>query len=203
MNTKNIILLAGATLLGSTLSASLINFQSGAGVTALQSDGVSTLSSAGAGAYTFAFGTFNEAALSGAASTWQAAFDDQMASTNNWLLSPPPLANRFLGEVSMNDATANGLAGYIFGYNTSDSSEVIVFKNAAWTFPAFNALDTTADVFSLQDANTQVLGSGGTFSAFSGSFTMISTATVPEPSAFAAIAGVLALGFVALRRRRA
>lgn len=137
------ILCAGA------VNASLLNFQSGAGVTALQSDGVSTLSSAGAGSFTFALGTFDESVLSGSSDTWGTGFVDRMNGTNNWLLSPPPVANRFQGDRLMSDGSADSLQAYIFGYSIADSSQVILFKNSSWTFPAFNALDLTSDIFSL------------------------------------------------------
>jgi hypothetical protein len=180
--------------------ASLINFQSGA-VTALQSDNATSLSNEVEGTFEFALGTFNESVLEGSSSGWEAGLTNQMVGNNVWKTTPPaPLQNKFQGETSMTDGIATSQQAYILGYSTIND-DFIVFKNAAWVFPAFAAVDTNgADVFSLQDANTQVLQSSGSFSSFSGSFTMIA---VPEPSAFAAIVGVLTLGIVVVRRRRA
>jgi hypothetical protein len=186
-------------LLTGSLSASLINFTSGTGFAgALQADGVSTISSAGAGSFSFQLGTFNEASLSGNSDTWAAGFNNEMAASNPWSTSAPA-ANRFQGSVSMDDGSSTNNAAYIFGFNTSDSSQIILFKNAAWVFPAFDETDFSADTFSLADANTQVLQANGTFTAIGGNFQMLSA--VPEPSTYAALAGMFVLCIAMLRRR--
>lgn len=199
MQKLTIPLLSATLVFTASLQASLINFQSGT-VTALQSDGATSLSAEAEGTFEFALGTYNEAVLAGAISGWEAGLTDQMVDTNVWKTTgPAPLQNKFQGEVSMSDGSATTQQAYILGYSTV-TDDFIVFKNAAWVFPTYAAVDTDgATVFSLQDANTQVLLSSGSFSSFGGSFTMIST--VPEPSAFAAIAGFLALGWVMVRRR--
>jgi hypothetical protein len=193
---KILTILAAAATVCSVSQASKINFQSGSVATYLQADGVTNLDSS----YTFALGTFSEAALAGNISTWSASFNDEMVGVNTWKTSgPAPLQNKFQGEVFMDDNSPATSAAYIFGTNGSD--ELIIFRNAAWVFPTFDTLDTTADIFSLADANTQIVTAGGTWTAYASNITMLST--VPEPSTFAALAGLCALGAVMVRRRRA
>lgn len=189
-------LIIGLFLSVSTSFASLVNFQSGSLSSYLQADGVSNLDTS----YSFALGTFNESVLSGSNDTWAAGFTDQMQSTNNWLLSgPPPVQNTFQGDVSMNSSAANGQAAYIFATNAAND-EILIFKNAAWVFPTYDNLDTVSDIFSLQDANTQVVNATGSFVAFDNNLRMLTV--VPEPSTYAMFAGALALGYVMIRRRR-
>lgn len=192
---KHIILFL---LFAYSASASLINFQSGTLSTYLQSNLVDTLSDEPEGTYQFALGTFDETVLSGSISNWFAAFTNQMDGVNVWKTTgPAPLQNRFQNEHIMSDGTATGQAAYILGSKT-DMSEIVIFKNPAWVFPAFNPLDVAADIYSLQDAGTEVVSSGGSFSAFDNNLTMIA---VPEPSSFALLAGVFGLAWVMVRRR--
>lgn len=191
---------ASSIVFTASLSASIIGFTSGTGFAdALQSDGVSTLTSAGAGAFTFQLGTFDEAVLSGTADTWATGFNNEMTGDNVWGTFGPAIG-RFLGDQTMDDASSNGAAAYIFGFN-ADTSQIILFKNAAWVFPAFDSFDLSADLFSLEDANTQILQADGTFASIGSNIQML--AAVPEPSVFALFSGAMALGWVMVRRRRA
>ncbi len=195
---KRIVSIFAALVCGSTLSASLINFQSGSLTSFLQADGATNLD----GTYTFALGTFSEAALAGSSDSWFAAFDDQMVGTNDWLTSgPAPVINTFQGDQLMVDGSETSSAAYIFGYNT-DQSEIIIFRNASWVFPTFDDLDVSADIFSLQDANTEVVTSAGSWVTFNNNLQMITASAVPEPSTYAALSGLLALGYVMVRRRK-
>lgn len=201
MKKISILVAASSMLIAGSLSASLINFTSGIGFTgALQADGVSTLTSAGAGAFTFQLGTFDETSLSGTSDTWAAAFNNEMTGVNFWATSGPG-AGRFQGSNSMDDGSSNGLAAYIFGFNTADASQIILFKNDSWTFPTYDPIDSAADTFSLADANTQIIQADGTFTTIGGNFQML--AAVPEPSTYAALIGLLALGAAMHCRRRA
>jgi hypothetical protein len=195
---KILTILAAAATVSSVSQASLINFQSGSVATYLQADAATNLDAS----YTFALGTFTESALSGVISTWSAGFNDEMTAENGWLTSgPPPVLNTFQGNVAMDDNSSATASAYIFGTNGSD--ELIIFRNAAWVFPTFDNLDTTADIFSLADANTQIVTAGGGWTSYASNITMLSTTAVPEPSTFAALAGLCALSFVMVRRRRA
>lgn len=68
------------------------------------------------------------------------------------------------------------------------------------------AADTALDITSFEAVGTQldiISGQGTNFAGgFSGTGISINLSAVPEPSAFAALAGFLALGCVALRRRK-
>jgi len=65
----------------------------------------------------------------------------------------------------------------------------------------FGASDTAANVIGVAGAGTaiSVADAGG----FGGSGVSISLSVVPEPSTYAALSGLLALGYVMVRRRRA
>lgn len=180
-------------------NASRIDFQSGADVNAFQSDGFTTLSSAGSGAFTFALGTFDESVLADSSDSWSIGFMDQMQDTNDWLVSPP-VADRFLGEVQMTSGAATNQNAYILGYDTLNESQIILFKNENWIFPVFNDLDLESDIFSLQDNGTQMLLADGSFSNFTDTFTMISA--VPEPSIYALFVGSFTLSYSLIRRSR-
>lgn len=82
----------------------------------------------------------------------------------------------------------------------SASAAQIVLIDPSWKAPSFTITSSDTTTFS---ANTTVLGAG-TFSYNSGiEIINIVTTAIPEPSTFAALAGVSVLGLAALRRRRA
>jgi len=194
------LLVTGVVL---SANASLINFQSGTVSTYLQADGVTSLSASPEGNYVFALGTFDESFLSGNSDTWLSGFTDEMEATNVWKTTgAAPLQNKFQGSVSMSDGSATSSNAYIFGYkDDAEKSEIIIFRNAGWQFPAYAPVDLDgSDIISLLDANTQIIDSSGSWTNYSSNITMLFA--VPEPSAFAAIAGLLTLGFVMVRRRR-
>jgi len=102
--------------------------------------------------------------------------------------------------LSNTNITYPGTAGenlyaWVFNSTSPESAdEYAIFGSSSWTVPN----DTgTANLVSSQ-INNVVFGS-----TIAGSPTNYALSPVPEPSTFAAIAGVLALGFTATRRRRA
>jgi hypothetical protein len=80
----------------------------------------------------------------------------------------------------------------------SSSADQIVLTDPSWTVPTFTLTSADIDTFT---ASTTVVGPGS-FS-FNGGNEIINIVAVPEPSTYAALAGVAVLGLAALRRRRA
>jgi len=90
----------------------------------------------------------------------------------------------------------------------NDDLTTATYTGGSWTDIA--SFGTTTVSFFSQESGFDIsavngmdisLGGGG-FETFTANFTSFDTAVVPEPSAYAAIAGVLVLGFTAVRRRR-
>jgi hypothetical protein len=86
---------------------------------------------------------------------------------------------------------------YMWVFNSavaSSATEWGVFSSSTWIMP--NDLGIVSLTSSLID-NVVVGGTSGS------DFTLASVAPIPEPSTYAALAGLLALGYVVVRRRRA
>jgi len=135
------------------------------------------------------------------------------------------IATLFTGPNALNGATSTANSAYsaVFTAGTPNSDSTwssLDLKTANVSFGYFNpTVDQTADFslaqgsYLLSDLYQITPGSGastylGTFGlAADGTLTFATsssffTTTVPEPSTYAAIAGALALGLVAIRRRR-
>jgi hypothetical protein len=78
----------------------------------------------------------------------------------------------------------------------SPSARQIVLTDPSWTVPTFTLTSADIDTFT---PSTTVVGPGSY--SFNGGNEIISV--IPEPSTYAALAGVAVLGLAALRRRRA
>lgn len=86
------------------------------------------------------------------------------------------------------------------GSSYSDSAPQVILTDASWVAPTFVFLSTPIVQFSMT-ANTTALR--GTYSFNGGNQVLnIASSAIPEPSSFAAIAGLGILGFAASRRRR-
>lgn len=152
--------------------------------------------------YTFALGSFTSITpTAGNRATWEANFSVvPVGGTTVW----DEGFTRFSGSATLSSnagAFATTKQAYIWGYNTltiGGSTQWILFTNPSWLFPN-SATDTTS--WSLADSGTVTVL--GTLNA-TGNDPYFSTApasAVPEPSAYAAGLGALALLGVALRRR--
>lgn len=92
---------------------------------------------------------------------------------------------------------------YIWGYNNqaiTTGTEWILFANTNWLFPSASATDPTS--WDINDAGTTAVV--GILNAL-GSTPYIQTvavSAVPEPSTYAALFGLAAIGIVAYRRRQ-
>lgn len=197
---KSFFLLVSSLLVTHLASGALINFQSASGGSGFQADGSSALTTD----YSFQLGTFNTAVLAGSLSTWESGFTNEMVAANTWDTTFPPVGvPRFIGERLMDDGSSAGQQAYIFGKNTA-GDEIIIWTNTSWIFPTFDNLDSSADIFSLVDANTEVIQSNGAFTTFSpnNTFTMLSTATaIPEPSTVV-LFSLLGAASIFLHRKR-
>jgi hypothetical protein len=104
------------------------------------------------------------------------------------------------GTGSLNDVSGNAFDGdqvYVVVTDT-DTGSFGVFSGtngSNWTFPAnLGGAGDTLSVFNLVSDIDQVAGAQSFASGFQ---------VVPEPSTYAALSGLLALGYVMVRRRRA
>ncbi len=90
------------------------------------------------------------------------------------------------------------------GFAAAYPSNTVILWDWNWITPAFTA-DDSAITFSLsRQTRVAYLSNQGPFSRYSynGGVALIDLVTVPEPSSFAVMTGLCALGFAALRRRR-
>jgi len=95
------------------------------------------------------------------------------------------------------DFSSAGNAFALFVFETSDTTALLgdtynVWTDATWTLPAADGVTAS---FNPAPSGTQIQQLSGA-SAFAG-------VVVPEPSTYAALSGLLALGYVMVRRRRA
>ena len=178
---KYILTIAISLMTASLLQASLINFQSGKPASIVDASGATITD------VVFSLGTWDGT-----------TFTDEMDGKNPWLTSgPPPVINTFQGERAMTDDSSDGAQAYIWAEQTSTGRYTLV-TNPSWIFPAYDPLDTVADIFSFRDSGTATVSSDyGNYDYTSG------VLWVPEPSSAALLAGMLALGSVMLRRRAA
>ncbi|WP_309385462.1 PEP-CTERM sorting domain-containing protein [Cerasicoccus frondis] len=84
---------------------------------------------------------------------------------------------------------------YILVYNTLNTDEFGLFTSTAWLVPNTDIGDATLAPTELQSTGTALVGS------ISGENGILAN-TVPEPSTYALLAGVMTLGLVAYRRRQ-
>lgn len=133
-------------------------------------------------------------------------------------LTGAPLAGMF-GDSALFESTSLAAVQPALRIFSDDGGSVIVY-NTTWAFLGGDGSGTDTGTQSFDLTNVIAAGgavdANGVILATAGSTFQIGPATnptfgtpalqigaVPEPSAFAALAGVMALGFVALRRRRA
>jgi hypothetical protein len=86
--------------------------------------------------------------------------------------------------------------------NYSSSASQVILTDSSWVVPTFDAFAATAleAVFS---ASTVAVRGQYVFSAVGNDTLNFQSTVIPEPSTYAALAGVAVLGLAALRRRRA
>lgn len=109
-------------------------------------------------------------------------------------------ATEFFGSISVATTTNVTFAGalgqddpfailtFSGGATTAAAGSFSVWTDATWDMP----IDGITENFGIELAQIGAVGPGSTGTV----------SPVPEPSSFAALAGILALGFVALRRRK-
>ncbi len=149
------------------------------------------------GSFNFYLGSFNSfTPTAGNTSQWNANFVS--LSSTAWSVDDQAFSGAAV--LSSNAVFAQGSQAYIWGQGVvSGITEWILITNNSWLFPASgNLLPTSWD---LTDAGTgTVIGTLGT--AQIGADPYMRTSAVPEPSTYAAVFGVLAIGIVTYRRRR-
>lgn len=178
------------------MSGEQIEWRSGDAFSNAEQANGSTLSSAAENPFEFQLGTFDVDVLAYNANTWVNGFINAMNSSNIWTTQ----FNAFAGSGSTTGDSSDEEQAYIFGFNTLDSTEIILFTNEDWTFPIHTGgTDPNPSAsFSLENDGTQVLGANGEFSDLGDNFQMF---LVPEPSTYAALAGMFVICTAMLRRR--
>jgi hypothetical protein len=105
--------------------------------------------------------------------------------------------------------SGNAAQGFIINLYDSGGNGALTatFGTTNYTLGSFGSWTETliahTEAGDISDIQYFGIAGSGTGAVFRISFDNISLAAIPEPSTYAAIAGALALGFVALRRRRA
>jgi hypothetical protein len=180
-----------------------------AGVTFYQVGGTTKFNSG----FNFEIGTFT------APFTTTAAFAAGFKTMND--ASNPAVAynNAFDGTagdnavamaLSFSEAYPTGVSAsqqiYAWGYNSktvASTSQWVIVTNPSWTVTTLVTGAALSDAtYSVGDSGTVFVFGSLTGSLAAGKAIAASAVVVPEPSTYASIVGVIAVGFVAVRRRR-
>lgn len=111
-------------------------------------------------------------------------------------------ANLTGGNTTLFDLVQNGTVTYNVTYSvtltsgTSISSSFIIMEGATQRFNV-SGTDSSGIISTFDTAAIRVAGGTGTFDNI-----LVTTSSIPEPSTYAALAGLGVLGMAALRRRR-
>ena len=181
-----------------------------AGVTFYQSNGTSLFNSG----YTFEIGTF------AGSFTTPTAFAAGFVSLNSGSNPTAAYENAFGGapgdnaaamSLSFSEAYPSGVSAsqqiYAWGYNSkvvATTSQWVVVTNPAWTVTTLVTGPALADsTYSVGDSGSVFVFGSLTGNLAAGKAIAAAAATaVPEPSTYAALVGVIAVGFATVRRRR-
>ena len=123
------------------------------------------------------------------------------ASRSRFTLTDTGVFNFVVSGLSNNVITGAGIAD-INGIIKIDTSAATMVLNTSWTLinPTTKSFGATFAVDGYNNLGGGIWSNGQfEFSTLTGALTL---AAVPEPSAFAALAGLAGLGFAGLRRRR-
>lgn len=186
-----------------------INFGSGLGV-GLESDNSPWVS----GSFFFQVGTFTTGFTPSAGnvndwvSNWTVAAQGGTTGTTAWIDDGGDLS--FSGAAAITSLTAPFTPGkqiYIWGYDSKSNgnNEWLLLQAVSWAVESNIDTPKSSNFLTTDSGVTAVIGSRTTPSGvetFKSALVTIG-APIPEPSSYAALAGLGILGFAASRRRRA
>ena len=122
------------------------------------------------------------------------------SSFSTFTSSTSATASFFIGNTSVGSGAITDLTG---GISTGHLFGIIVFENSTTT-------TLESDTYRIFTDSSWLVGTDGTFNFGGGadypalsSASPVYTGSIPEPSTYAALSGLLALSWVMLRRRRA